>query len=41
MDVAATAAVVAGVDADPFAQELLDGRLEGRAVSGEVQAREG
>lgn len=40
MDVAASTAVIAGVDADSFAEEFLDGRLEGRAVFGHVQARE-
>lgn len=34
MDVAAIAAVVTGVDADTFAEEFLDGRLEVRAVLG-------
>lgn len=34
VDVAATATVVTGVDADTFAEEFLDGRLEVRAVLG-------
>lgn len=40
VDVAATTAVIAGVDADSFTEVFLHGRLEGRAVFGHVQARE-
>lgn len=40
VDVAATTAVVTGVDADSFAEEFLDGRLEFRAVLGQVQVPE-
>lgn len=41
LDVALTAAVVAGVDADALAEEFLDLRLECRGVVGQVQAGEG
>lgn len=41
MNVAAVVAVITGMNADPFAEELFDGWFEGRAAMGQVQASEG
>lgn len=40
-NVTAAAAVVTSVNADSFAEKLIDGWFEGRATMGQVQASEG